>query len=338
MATPPNPPQVVKLPENVNQPATHGASSTESGWVPTKAKPEYIDLPQGKELKDSSALDLAKSRPVQWIVLAGPSGSGKTTLLTSLYELFQWRRVEGYAFAGSITLPAFEERCYLSRRESGNDEAHTQRTPFADVNPLYLHLRIRSTEGLRPFSDFLCTDVSGETFEHARDSTTECKKMSFIRRAHHFLLLLDSGKGVQRDKRWAMVEDNRALLRSCVDSDMIAANCEVSVVWSRWDYFVAAEDEKRNQPFRAEVEQQFRETFDKLIPNLKFCEVAARPLKAPTLGIGYGVSALLKQWATAPLEMKALDLFPKSYSGTRESELFAARHFALTSANEESDR
>src|SRR5437660_50697 len=115
MGTPPSqPPQVPKPPENA-QTAGHGASPAIGDFpadLHSKEKtPEFIDLPQGKELSDLAALDLAKSRSVQWIVLAGPVDSGKTTLLTSLYELFQWRRVEGYAFAGSNTLPAFEERC-----------------------------------------------------------------------------------------------------------------------------------------------------------------------------------------------------------------------------------
>lgn len=327
------PPQPAQVPTATPSPVVVDPTASDTG----KKAPEYIDLPKGKELNDSAALDLARSRPVQWIVLAGPSDSGKTTLLTSLYELFQWRKVEGYAFAGSSTLPGFEERCYLSRRDSGNQLPHTPRTRYEGPNPLYLHLRIRSTKGLHPFGDILCTDVSGEMFEHARDSVAECKEMIFLKRANHFLLFLDSAKGVQQDKRWAMFEDGKALLRSCVDSSMIGANCVVNVVWSRFDYFVAEEAEVAHQLFRAEVEKELRETFNKVIPTLMFSQVAARPLKAPTLRIGHGVPALLKQWAETPLEMKALDLFPKSFSGTRESELFATRHFASMIDNEKSN-
>lgn len=341
MATPPSqPPQTPKPPA----PAS-GAGSTAAPAITdfsadlrtAEKTPEFIDLPQGRELNDLAALDLAKSRPVQWIVLAGPSDSGKTTLLTSLYELFQWRKVEGYAFAGSNTLPAFEERCYLSRRDSGNVTPHTPRTRYKGPHPEYLHLRIRQTEGLRSVRDFLFTDVSGEMFEHARDSTAECKEMTFLKRAHHFLLFLDSAKGVQEDKRWAMIEDGRSLLRSCVDSGMIPANCVVNVVWSRFDYFAAKAADEDHRRFRTDAEEELSTTFDQVIPRLKFTQIAARPLEAPGLHFGHGVSPLLKEWAATPLEMKALDLFPSSYSGTRESELFASRHFSSTTANEESN-
>jgi hypothetical protein len=299
--------------------------------------PEFIQLPKGKELSDVAALDLAKSRPVQWIILAGPTDSGKTTLLTSLYELFQWRRVAGYAFAGSRTLPGFEERCYLSRRDSGNIVPQTQRTPYKGPDPEYLHLRIRSAQGLHPFRDFLFTDVSGEMFEHARDSTDECKAMLFLKRANHFLLFLDSAKGVQQHRRWKMFEDAKALLRSCVDSEMLSKSCVINVVWSRFDYFTQKENDTRHHDFRHEVERELRDTFGHVVPKLMFSEVAARPLEAPALGIGYGLSALLGQWAATPLQMRALELFPSSYSGTRESELFAVRHFSSIKADEESN-
>jgi hypothetical protein len=295
---------------------------------------EYIGLPRGKELDDAAAVALAKSRPVRWIVLAGPIESGKTTLLVSLYELFQWRRVEGFAFGGSNTLPAFEERSFLSRKDSGNVIPHTSRTKFTDLDPLYLHLRIRWDKGLKPFTDFLCTDVSGEMYEHARDSTHECKEMIFIKRANHFVLLLDSAKGVQSGKRWAMVEDARALLRSCVDSNMIRADCLVQVVWSRFDYFVEEEANRRHQVFRTNVESELRGTFGKAIPKLVFGQVAARPLRARQLGIGYGVCELLKQWAVGLEGLKEYDLCPRSYAGSRESELFAARHFRIEKSNE----
>ena len=131
-----------------------------------------------------------------------------------------------------------------------------------------------------------------------------------------------------------MADDCKALLRSCMDSEMIWEDCIVNVVWSRFDYFMAKEAEDGHKLFRNEVEKEFRKTFARLGPRLKFSQIAARPLEKPDLHMGYGVQALLDQWAATPLEMKARDLFPTSFSGLRESELFAARHFSSTTANE----
>src|SRR5260370_38928063 len=105
-------------------------------------------------------------------------------------------------------------------------------------------------------------------FEHARDFTAECKEMIFLKRANHFLLFLDSAKGIQEAKRWAIVEDGRALLRSCADSGMIAANCVVNVVWSRFDYFVANEADEGYRLLRVEAERELRRPFDPLMPRL----------------------------------------------------------------------
>ena len=330
-------PKPTETPQAINQNTTSSDNDSRTDMLPEELVSDVINLPEGKALNDIAALELAKSRPIQWIVLAGPTDSGKTTVLTSLFELFQWNKVKGYRFAGSETLPAFEERCYLSRRDSGNEVAHTRRTHYEWNDPEYLHLRIRSTTGLRPFTDFLFADVSGEMFEHARDSVPQCKELLFLKRAHHFLLFLDSARAVQQNNRWAVAEDGKALLQSCIDSEMVWENCVVNVVWSRFDYFKAKEAEHHHQVFRKEVEEEFRKTFSQFGSRLKFSETAARPLEAPDLHTGHGVQALLDQWATAPLEMKASELFPTSFAGTRESELFATRHFSTT-ANDESKK
>lgn len=341
MSTPPLKPTETGMATSSSEGATDSTGATEANESSenSDAKAEALgkfELPDGKELKESAALKLAAARPIQLVVLAGPIDSGKTTLITSLYELFQWRQVDGYAFAGSNTLPALEERCYLSRRASGRRTAHTQRTPYIGPDPSYLHLRVRSLEGLRPFRDLLFTDVSGEMFEHARDSIDECKELTFLKRADHFLLLLDCAKGIDPNRRWAMFEDSRALLRSIADSQMLGPYCSVNVVWSRFDYFPQAETEGEHADFRADVEKELRDTFGNELPGLTFSKVAARPAKRQELGFGYGVPALLKRWAETPAGRCAPDLFPAGFSGTRESELFGERYFRSVNANEKS--
>lgn len=69
--------------------------------------PDVIDLPSGNELDASVAAELQGAQLVRVIVVAGPVGAGKTTLITTLHDLFQTGKIDGYAFAWSRTLPAF---------------------------------------------------------------------------------------------------------------------------------------------------------------------------------------------------------------------------------------
>jgi hypothetical protein len=321
MNTPPS--QSPQTNAAVDAASTGTAANTTNGLTPVS---EIIDLPRGSDLTEANAMALAKSRPVRWVVIAGPVGAGKTTLLTSIYELFQWGKIPNYIFAGSGTLPAFEQICHLSRIESESEEEDTPRTLYDDQGPKYLHLRVAAAKAPSIRIDFLFTDVSGEMFEHVRDSTDACKDLAFLQRAGNFILLLDSKKALRPDKRWATIEEARTILRSCLDSQMLSADCVVTVLWSKFDYFVESGDNTEDQAFRKQVAKEFNELFGERVSHLHFGEVAARPTKARKLGFGKGTVELLDGWITLCPSARAMDLLPEA-SGTRESELFAVRHF-----------
>lgn len=316
------PPPPAAPPAEINLPPT------DTVRVPAIA--EYIDLPSGKELNEALATKLAASRPVRLVVFAGEVSCGKTTLLTSLYELFQWRQVPEYCFAGSCTLPAFEQRCYLGRMSSENAAPDTQRTLYRGPDPYYLHLKIAPASAPQKSFDFLFTDVSGEMFEHARNSIDECKELTFLRRATDFLLLLDGEKCARTDERHAVVGKSKALLQSCLDSNMLSRDCVVNVVWTKFDYFDVARSNETHSEFRHEVERDFRASFESRVARLDFSKIAARPTNHPALGFGHGVPELLKGWMTCCPRFEKIDLLAnlKLPSGSRESELFAFRHFA----------
>jgi energy-coupling factor transporter ATP-binding protein EcfA2 len=288
------------------------------------AVPDLINLPTGKELDELGAQKLEVARPVRLVVVAGPVGCGKTTLLTSLYELFQWGPVSGYTFAGSSTLPAFERRCYFSRTASERSEPDTERTPFGEVR--YLHLRVCPEDFSREI-EFLFTDVSGESFERARDSTLECQQLTFLRQADHFLLLLDSGKLIVKERRWEVAHDSMTLLRSCLDSGMLAANCLVNVLWTKFDYFEAALDTEHMR-FLAQLEGEVKAEFGSRIDHLSFSKIAARPTQVDSLKFGHGLPELLNYWASASPRERSMNLRPTLELGCRESELYASRHFS----------
>jgi hypothetical protein len=308
------------------QPATplvEGKAEVAAGIASVPPVSDLINLPTGRELDAANAAKLELARPLRLVVVAGPVSCGKTTLLTSLYELFQWGPVSGYSFAGSNTLPAFERRCYLSRIASERSVPDTERTPYGEVR--YLHLRISSEKLPHCELDLLFTDVSGESFERARDSTLECQRLTFLRQANHFMLLLDSEKLVRKERRWEVAHDSMTLLRSCLDSGMLPNNCLISVLWTKVDYLESAGEE--HTQFLTQLESEIRTEFGHRVGNLSFSEIAARPTQTINLEFGHGLPELLKHWATSSPHQRGMNLLPATSLGSRESELFASRHF-----------
>jgi hypothetical protein len=154
--------------------------------------PKNFDLPHGRDLNPAEAFCVSGRRPTKVIVLAGAVSSGKTTLVTSIYEKFQEGPFVNFSFAGSSTLPGFEERSHRGRMASEAEEPDTERTKLK-TEQQFLHLAVRNntTQAAR---DLLITDVSGEKFRLARDFAEECKKLVILKRADVFALLIDGGR------------------------------------------------------------------------------------------------------------------------------------------------
>jgi hypothetical protein len=291
--------------------------------------PGLYTLPLGTALDETQAQSMASDRPVRLVVTAGAVDCGKTTLLATVYELFQTGPVGLIQFAGCETFPAFEQRCHLSRAESENEKSDTGRTAYDGPHPEYLHVKLQEGPDGNVHTDFLFTDVSGEMFEHARNSTDECKKLTFLLRASHLVVFLDCEKAVQTDKRWVMVQDAKSLLQSCMDSNMLSPECYVTVVWAKCDYFKAAKNKQAVEEFVTGVEQDFKATFGQRIPRFKFHRAASRPTRFPNLKMGFGVRELLKDWVVHWPQDRQLELEPPADNGgDRESEKFAKRHNA----------
>jgi hypothetical protein len=291
--------------------------------------PDVIDLPSGTELDDLEAAKLQAAQLARLIVVAGPVGAGKTTLITTLHDLFQTGKIGDHGFAWSRTLPAFERRCHLSRIASERSAPDTERTPFGEVR--YLHTQISGPELRDNLLDLLFTDVSGESFELARDSISECQRLHFLKMADHFLLLIDCEKIIDRKKRNQVVHDATMLLRSCLDSGMLSPSCFVSVLWTKYD-FVAAAGNGEHGAFLERATEELQKQFGSRVGKLSFRKVAARPADVDGLEFGHGVPELLREWATESPHDRTMNLVPDEKLGSRESEGFLQRHF-----NSESD-
>ena len=304
-------------------------TATEAVATRAPAVEEMIDLPRGKELDDLAASKLQAAKPVRLVVLAGPVKAGKTTLLNTINDMFQEGKIGAYCFSGSKTLPAFEERCHLSRTLSERGGQDTERTKVKDAR--YLHVQVSGSDLNPDPLDLLFTDISGETFEDARNSVTECQRLTFLRTTDHFVLVLDCEKIVDLRKRNKVIHEAMGLLRLCLDSGMLDSSCFVNVLWTKYDWIAAAEDGE-HKSFLQKTTKEFEDQFASRVGKLSFAEVAARPDKSG-LAFGYGIPELLKEWAVSSPRYREMNLVPDE-AGTRESEQFLDRHFKAVQDSE----
>jgi len=303
-------------------PPNDDSVSASSGGGARKAdQAKDIELPSGQELGTENASVITAARPTHLIVIAGPVGCGKTTLVTSIYESFQWGPFANFQFVESDTLPGFEQRCYLSRLVSGQSESDTPRTRLGD--PAFLHLRV--CEVSNDPKDLLLTDLSGESFELARDNTDECRRLEFLKRADHLAILLDCQKLIDPKLRWAVTQDGLTLLQSLLDSEMLPKYAEVDILFSKWDFVSQVSDKKKFNTLCESIEKQFSERFLNRLGRLRFGRIAARP-RDGQMSFAFGLDKLLHFWVDSGAQQQPPNMNVQVL-GNRESERFKLAKF-----------
>ena len=178
--------------------------------------------------------------------------------------------MSGYAFAWSDTLPAFERRCYLSRIASERSMQDTERTPYGEVR--YLHLRVSGQDLALGELDLLFTDVSGESSERARDSTLDMPEAGFLKPSTSFSPVDGLRKTGPQGKTLEVAHDSMTLLRSCLDSGMLASNSLINVLWTKFDYFEAVKSPE-NAKFLVQLRGEIEKEFGVRVGRLSFSEV-----------------------------------------------------------------
>jgi len=282
----------------------------------------FMQLPSGGEFDPQSACMVTCAAPTRLIVLAGAIDSGKTTLLASIYEMLQLGPFAGYLFAGSLTLPALERRCHLARIASGRSTPDTERTKGMEDS--LLHLRVREEDCSRPSKDLLFTDLGGERFRLAKDSSDECRRLELLLRADHFVLLIDGAKLARVEYRHEAHVSAASLLRSCLDADMLGAHSYVDVLFAKWDLVQPVAEKRGPKTFLKHVRSQFEDRFGGRVARLRFFEVAARPT-ASDLPFGYNLDKVVPSWIEdAPCRRYFKPEFPSSFALLREIDRFGA--------------
>lgn len=155
-------------------------------------------------LEDLNAL--MGTRYVNVVGILGDPESGKTACLASLYLLVSHAMLEGWSFADSRSLAAFEDIARGARDWNNGEvpEQMTVHTELADDHgPGFLHLRlVRLSDGRRV--DLALPDVPGE-WTQALVNTARSDRLDFMKSAEAIWIVLDGRTLADIEKRQGLI-------------------------------------------------------------------------------------------------------------------------------------
>jgi double-GTPase-like protein len=271
------------------------SESQETAAEKAESPSKYIDLPKGAPLDFQGASLLLRARLTPIVLLVGAARCGKTTLLASLHDSFQRGTFAGYSAAGSETLLGFEERCFDSRITSGAEKPTTLRTSY-EVGQQYYHLRVRRSNGNEGIRNLLLADMSGEWYDRAIDSAAEVRELAIIRRADHFVHLIDGAK-LQANSTRAHIRSNALMLmRRCFEEEMLRSNARVDVLLTKWDVAIRRAGNNGAQQLLNEYQDLFANQYGDKVSRLRVIPIAARPHFKSELALAFGLSEVFQDW------------------------------------------
>lgn len=135
---------------------------------------------------------LMSKRYVNVVGILGDPESGKTACLASLYLLLSHAKLEGWAFADSRSLTAFEEIA-RGARDWNNGQVPQQMTVHTEMiderSAGFLHLRLKRLSDGRKV-DFALPDIPGE-WTQTLISSSQYERLDFIKSAEVIWIVVD---------------------------------------------------------------------------------------------------------------------------------------------------
>jgi hypothetical protein len=173
--------------------STQGANDEPSIGAPVLTSPtETPSFPRSTTLGTDTIQEMMAERYVTVVGILGDPEAGKTACLASLYLLVCNSMLNGWSFADSRSLMAFEEIARGARRWNdgqppGEMTVHTEMAD--DRQPGFLHLRLRRNTDGRCF-DLALPDLPGEwSKDFIRTSRSD--RLEFLRTADVIWLVGD---------------------------------------------------------------------------------------------------------------------------------------------------
>lgn len=157
---------------------------------------DYETLYAGIELGLADLSELMAWEHSRVIAILGAQDSGKTLFLVSLYHMIAAGicRDFGFDFAGSFTLPGFEERARASRRWTNGavPQQMSVRTQVGDDrSPGFMHVDLLERSSGKRLRLFL-SDLPGEWTSDAIDSERYLERLSFLSRADAVIVMVEA--------------------------------------------------------------------------------------------------------------------------------------------------
>lgn len=182
--------------------STTGKSLPDLGSAFLTRPDETPRLPSSLTMGLDEATSLMTRRHTTMVGILGLPDSGKTACLVSAYLLLARGKFEGYDYADSASLMAFEQISRGSRLWTKGDEpAHlTTHTEMADDRQAgFLHFRLRCQKDGR-FFDMLMPDLPGE-WSKALIDKADSNRFAFLKSASVIWLMVDGRAFADRKRK-----------------------------------------------------------------------------------------------------------------------------------------
>lgn len=163
-------------------------------------------FPPSRTLGPDVVSRMMAARYVTVVGILGDPESGKTACLVSLYLMVANARLDGWSFADSKSLMAFEEIARGAREWNAGHPpeqmtVHTEMTD--DRRPGFLHLRlVRKSDGRRV--DLALPDLPGE-WTTALVATGRTDRFQFMKRADAVWVVVDGRTLANRERRQGVI-------------------------------------------------------------------------------------------------------------------------------------
>ncbi len=269
--------------------------------VPTAFEPLSKRVP----LELDEARSFAQRGPCTVVALVGMPECGKTSLLARLHQLFQAGPIAGFEFAGSNSLPYFEELNWLATMESGGIGIPAMKRSSAIFDNSFLHLAVRSmANGTR--MEILLNDIIGETFEKAIASQTECDKLIALARADHLVVVVDGEALATHTLRNYQLDQARDFVQRVLQRGQCGARTALHIVISKLDKL------KGHEGVADRMEEEFEARLRSTMGSVHFWRIAARPMDG-SLPTTDDIGRLFASWVetTHRYPTRALSVLPR---------------------------